>query len=108
MTIKQLVIVALMSLGLFASQQASAVCSFTGKVERVFQNSTTTYAYLVPERSVINSSAVYFRTTDPDLSQSFHEAMDDNNSFHVVGNASSCPTSGTYRNGGIAIYTNRY
>jgi len=109
MNIKKIALITLFGasfLGL--SNAANATCSFSGKVERVYQNATTTYVYMLPNTALNSSYYRYFKTTDPDLSRAIHAAHDDNNYINVRGNATSCPSTGSARYGGWVSNVTRY
>lgn len=89
------------------SGSANAACSFSGKVERVYQNSTRTYIYMTPLTSINSSYYRYFYTTDPDLARAAHAAKDGNHYVNVRGNG-TCATSGTARFGGTLTSVLRY
>lgn len=111
MNIKGLTFVALAStvslMGL--SSTASANCSFTGKVERVYQNASIAYVYMVPITSLNSSYYLYFNTSDPDLMNAAQAAKDKNDYVNVYGVSSSACTynaGGNY--GGTINYITRY
>jgi len=109
MNIKKAVSIALLGVGFLGlSNVANAACSFTGKIERVYQTATNTYVYMLPQTSLSSSYYRYFRTTDADLSRAVHAAHEGNRYVNVRGNARTCPSTGTGRYGGVITSVTRY
>ena len=82
---------------------AQAACFTTGQIEQVYTNGTTTYVYVSPSNSsAVTSYVYYFTTVDPELARLIASNVHGN--FRVSGSAATCPTTGSYRYGGVASY----
>lgn len=94
---------------LLGAANANAACNYAGKIERIYQSSTTTYVYLKSLSSLTSSTYYYCNTSDPDLANAMHSAKANGEQYvYVSGNRSSCPTSGTGRYMGSCVYINNY
>jgi len=109
MKIKNLAIATLVALGSLIATEANASCSISGKIERVYTNSNATYAYVIPLTAISNSYYHYFYTTDDTVAAALQAAKADGNAYvNVNGSASTCPTTGTARFGGVISSFTRY
>jgi hypothetical protein len=92
---KRLLVVAMLVVGMVLPLTADAVCSIRGEVVRVTDFTTSSTAYL---RTSALSSIIYFgSTTDTDLRNALRSCENSRHRCHLLGNATSCPTSGTFR-----------
>jgi hypothetical protein len=91
------------------SNAAMADCSFSGKIERVYQTATVSYVYMVPLTSLNSSYFQYFYTTDSDLMNAVHSAKDGNHYVNVYGTKSDGCTYNAGANwGGVISTVSRY
>ena len=66
------------------------------------------YVYAVPEHSTLPSTVYYFYTSDTTAITQINSAQQTHESIAIYGNATSCPTSGTYLYGGTIQYLYDY
>ena len=99
---------------LLSANAAYASCS-SGfvKVAEVYQGTNavgTPYAYVygVPEHSLLPSTVYYFYTSDTTAIGQLFAAEQNHESIYITGNATSCPTTGTYLYGGTIQYIYDY
>ncbi len=83
---------------------AQASCTYQGQILQIYTNGSTTYVYVAPSfaGSPMPSYVGYFTTTDPEMMNALASGV--TRGTYIVGNATSCPTSGTYRYGGVLSY----
>ena len=99
----------LVSTAILGTGIAHATCSFSGEVVEVItggQTGTHTVVYVKPASiNAVPSYVFFFDTTNTDRAPALVGSL--NHSVTIVGNAASCPTTGTYRYGGNVqwIYT---
>lgn len=109
MKIKNIVFGTMIALGSLVATGASASCSFTGKVERVYTAGSYAYVYLEAITGLASSAYYYFYTPDDTLIAAAEAAKADGNAYvNVIGDASACPTTGTARYGGAISSITRY
>ncbi len=95
---------ALLVLSLFAFQ-ANAACIVSAQiVERVLSYDGNTYVYFRPKGALTNSFYYYMRTTSDQIASTAANAQTDRTEVNAYGQATSCPTSGTARYMGDALY----
>jgi len=107
---KKMLIVLAAALMLGFVTTASATCSVGGKITRVYSVNIGTadyaYYYLNPSHTGLPSAVVYFFYVNGDrTSDALAAAASDFRNVHIVGSAAACPTTGTYRYGGLAYYS---
>ena len=99
---------------LLSANAANASCnSGFVNVTEVYQGTTavgTPYAYVygVPEHSVLPTTVYYFYTNDTSAIAQLFAAGQNHESIYITGNATSCPTTGSYRYGGTIQYIYDY
>ena len=78
-----------------------AACSIEGKAIRSYETTGGTfYTRIVPNSDGLPSYYNWYTTTDTDLKRLLVHAQTSQQTVRVNGDAPSCPTSGTGRNGG--------
>jgi hypothetical protein len=92
---------------------AYALCSSGfAKVSDVYtynvNGSVTGYIYTVPEHQSLPSVNTYFYTANQFALTQAMLAKQNNQSLYIYGDASTCPTSGTYHYGGTVNYLYDY
>ena len=93
------------AIGLFFSTGAQASCFASNQmVERVLSYATYGYIYFRPESSLTNSTYYYMRTTSQQILALAAAAQASRSKVNGLGNASSCPSTGTARYMGEATY----
>ncbi|BBL75028.1 hypothetical protein [Methylomagnum ishizawai] len=91
----------LVVIAMLGINEAYAVCSTYGQVEQYWTNGTTCYAYVSPATSLHpHPYYYYFSSTDPELCDAIFNAK--HQTGYISGNATSCPTTGSLRYGGVA------
>ena len=109
MNFKKLTMLCSMSaISLIGIGAANAACTYSGKVTSSYQNASTTWAYVVPANAIYSAYYYWFTTTDPDIAQSIHNAQGSGDYTTIYGNATSCPTTGTARYGGVLSAVQEY
>lgn len=102
---KLLVLSGMLSSALFASANANASCFVQDyNVERVLSYGTYGYIYMRPAGSLTNSFYYYVRTTSDKILSTAANAHTDSSRVNVLGDAGSCPSTGTARYMGNATY----
>lgn len=74
---------------------AHAACSQTIYAEWSFTNGVTTQ--ILGRTSSLTTIMFFGNTTDPEVARMITAAVSQRNRINVLGNATSCPTSGTFR-----------
>lgn len=94
-----------LAVALFASSNANAAC-YQGamQVERVLSYGTYSYIYMRKAGALTNASYYYMRTSSDKILSTAANAHTDSSRVNAYGNAASCPTAGTGRYMGEAIY----
>jgi hypothetical protein len=85
---------------------AKAACSVSGEVVRIFDDGTSTFVYL---RSLTLGPFYYLgATTNDHLRAAARSCESSRHRCTLIGNLTSCPTTGTSRNIGnlTSVYTN--
>ena len=113
-TIRTVAAIAFAGAALLSANAATASC-YSGfvKVAQVYQGTNavgTPYAYVygVPEHSTLPSTVYYFYTADTTAITQANLAQQNHESIAIYGNATSCPTSGSYLYGGTIQYIYDY
>ena len=86
---------------------SNAACAYIGKVVYVYTrvDVATPYAYIYIGRATkAMPQLYYYYTTDPEIMMLAAIAQAGNTTVKVFGTAGSCPTAGTYLNGGTVMY----
>ncbi len=102
-----------LSFGL-AAQQAAAACSVSGKITRTYSYSAGAndygFVYIFPETSGVPSTIyyAYIGTDDDRAANAISAAHSANHTVTLNGNATACPTTGTYRYIGSLNYAYAY
>jgi hypothetical protein len=113
-TTNTLAALAFAGVALLSANAANASCgSGFVKLTQVFQGTTAVgtpfaYAYGVPEHYVLPSTVYYFYTNDTSAITQLFAAEQNHESIFITGNATSCPTTGTYLFGGTIQYIYDY
>jgi hypothetical protein len=113
-TIRTVAAIAFAGAALLSASVATASC-YSGfvKVAQVYQGTNAVgtpfaYVYGVPEHSVLPSTVYYFYTADTTAITQANSAQQNHESIAIYGNATSCPTSGSYLYGGTIQYMYDY
>jgi hypothetical protein len=80
---------------------AKAICQQTIYAERSFSDGTN--GQILGHVSTVDDHAFFASTTNPVISSAIFAAVANRNSVFIIGNATSCPTTGTLRDMGIII-----
>jgi hypothetical protein len=80
---------------------AKAICQQTIYAERSFSDGTN--GQIIGHVSTVDDHAFFASTTNPVISSAIFAAVANRNSVFIIGNATSCPTTGTLRDMGIII-----
>jgi hypothetical protein len=80
---------------------AKAICQQTIYAERSFSDGTN--GQILGHVSTVDDHAFFASTTNPVVSSAIFAAVANRNSVFIIGNATSCPTTGTLRDMGIII-----
>ena len=97
-----------------ASSPSYASCSVYGKIVRLFANVAAstpyTYVYVMPQTTGIQSYTHYFYVGPNEATAlaTVTAAAAANQKVRIVGNASACKTSGTWRYGGKVTSMNLF
>ena len=85
---------------------AGATCALWGQIVYSYVNTSAAVpvAYYYLSTSTLPTYYYYFQTTRPDLIDTMNSAQAAQHRVYVVGNATSCPTTGTSRYIGLATY----
>ena len=104
MNIKKLALLSVLATAtMLGANLANAACTTYGPVEQVYTINGTTYVYVSPANAFPTPSYVYiFSTTNALIAQTMAASLHKN--AYVSGNATTCPTTGTARTGGVASY----
>ena len=102
---KSIVTLALVATALLSSAGAQASCFVSNQiVERVLSYGTYGYVYFRPESSLTNSTYYYMRTTSDKILSLAGDSQTNRSKVNALGNATTCPTTGTARYMGEATY----
>lgn len=103
MNIKRLMLSFTLASAVLGTGVAHATCLTYGPVEQIYTSGTTTYIYVSPSNALaVPSYVYYFGTTDHELAEVFANSLHKN--VYISGDAATCPTTGTYRYGGVGSY----
>lgn len=93
---------------------ASAACNVYGKIYRAFANSSGSndyaYVYVIQQTTVMPNFTYYFRMPeDKDaVADVIAVSAAGDIKVRIIGSASSCPTTGTWRYGGVVLQAYGY
>ena len=97
-----------------SAQGAAAACVQYGKVVRFYTavagSNDFSYVYILPRTSSIVTYGYYFRINADESSSlsAIAAASASRQTVRLAGSASSCPTTGTWRYGGVLLSINVY
>jgi hypothetical protein len=92
---------------LSAVGHSEAACTTYGKVVYSYTNGGTCWVYVTPN-TALPLFYYYFTTTDPEVIAAVNAAQAGNLKVYAIGNATACPTSGSYRYGGVVSWFYTY
>jgi hypothetical protein len=108
MKIKKLMfILAMVTMAAAWSGSVLADCVQIGKVVHVRQDGGTGF-YYISRDTPLPTYYYFFNTTDPEFTVTLMAAQAGNLTVKIVGDATSCPTSGTTRDGGKILKMETY
>ena len=96
--------------GLFVATNANASCNNYYKVLTHYTNGSSNTFYVYPYNNYYGNAGYYFyyTTSDDTVAQQLDNALAGDKTVYISGNASSCPATGSARNGGIISYSYAY
>lgn len=93
-----------MAVFIFTPTLAEALCGQYGYVARVSTQPGTSYSYIYLRTGGVVNYYYQFSTNDSKLIDAALNAVVTRARVYIRGNASSCPTTGTGRYGGVVDY----
>lgn len=106
---KALASAALAFMSFLGAVDANAVCTQTGVIEYSSTGAASTVFYVTAVTAVLPSFAyTYVASAGTHFHEILSDAMAAGQVVTVTGNASACPSAGTYRSGGTVISVQRF
>lgn len=105
-------LLAIASLSLLNAGAANASCyagflNITGVYEYSVNGTPYGYVYAVPEHQTLPTYAYWFSANQVGLTQA-KMALQNHQSLYLIGDAATCPTTGSYRSAGTLQYLYEY
>jgi hypothetical protein len=100
------IVVMFVAFSLLFPLAATAACSVSGEVVRIFDDGTTTYVFL--RTSALSTFYYLGVTTNDHFRAAARSCESSRHRCTLIGNLTACPTTGTSRNIGnlTSVYTN--
>jgi hypothetical protein len=94
---KLLGVIATLAIGIGVIGSANATCSVYGKVVYSYNSGAGSIYYYLAPTTAFPTYYYGFSASNQDMKDQMNNAMANDETVMVYGNATSCPTTGTYR-----------